>query len=128
MRYLGVDYGKKRIGIALSDEEGVIAFPRETLVIEDGADLVNMLCTIAKREQVKTVVIGLPPEVPGMDASIRREVYDLAESVRTRCDLFIELENEILSTKIARQYSTVNTDASAAALILQSFLDRKRIV
>lgn len=122
MRYLGIDYGKARVGIAISDEEGKIAFPRQVLPADE--TLSGKICMLLKEENIADVVLGLPEVPEGMDVSVRDEIQSFGEKLGIECNVTVYYVNEMLTTKIAAVHSKVNTDAAAAALILQSFLDR----
>lgn len=119
MRYLGVDYGERRIGVALSDPEGRIAFPHETV-----GDLGGVVDVI-RRESVEAVVIGLPLSLDGKDTDEARRVRSFAARLGESVQLPIVFENELFTTKIAEEHASAeNADAAAAAIILQSYLDR----
>lgn len=121
MRYLGIDYGSKRIGLALSDPEGRLAFPHSSV-----PDLGGVLAVIA-REGVGAVVIGMPVPFGGGESAQGRTVRAFAERLRAAVELPLEFENEVLTTKIAEEHAPPGkADASAAALILQSYLDKHR--
>ncbi len=119
MRYLGVDYGKRRIGLALSDPEGKIAFPHG--VVGHLSDVV----ALARTEGVGEIVVGLPRSSSGADTVEARSVRTFAAKLQSAVELPIAFEDERLTTKLARRHTPeANVDASAAALILQSYLDR----
>lgn len=120
MRYLGIDYGTKRIGLALSDPEGRLAFPGRTV-----SSLAEVIAAV-HRGNVQAVVIGLPRDRCGRDTqtalAARAFARELAESVQ----LPVTFEDEAFTTKIARQSSPEEkADAAAAALMLQSYLDKQ---
>lgn len=120
MRYLGVDYGRKRIGLALSDPGGVLAFPRGSV-----AD-VEKVAAFARAEGVGEIVIGLP-RVPGQeDPEGVQRVRKFADELRKKVQLPVAFEDELFTTRIAERHTArEHADASAAALILQSYLDRQ---
>ena len=121
MRFLGVDYGKKRIGVAFSDPGGLIAFPHGTL------KTFREVVAFIKKEEPEAIVVGLPVSFGGRASEQTREVRAFAERLREAVQLPIALENEILTTKIARRHTEPGkADAAAAAIILQAYLDRKR--
>lgn len=127
MKYLGIDYGGKRVGLALSDEEGRIAFPRETVENRGPAKLAGYLKKLISRENVEKVIVGLPLGQDGKDTEQTKQVRNFIEALHREITIPIELENELLTTSIARGEGVAkeHVDASAAALILQSYLDRK---
>lgn len=120
MRYLGIDYGEKRIGLALSDPEGRIAFPHATV-----GRLEDVLAVIA-RQGVGAIAIGLPLALDGVDTDETRTVRAFAARLAESVQLPIVFENEAFTTKIAEYHTArAKVDASAAALVLQSYLDRQ---
>lgn len=119
MRYLGVDYGSKRIGLALSDAEGCIAFPHS--VVGSIGDVV----AVARREGVGGLVIGLPVPFGGGSSRETAAVRAFAERLGKQVELPMVFENEVLTSAFAERSSGDEAaDAAAAALILQSYLDR----
>ena len=126
MRYLGVDYGKKRIGLALSDERGIIALPYAVLANDGSAGgTLASVARIVKKEKVGKAVVGLPRSFGGGLSLQAKETDEFARKLAQELNLPVELENEMLTTKIARRSTPrQKVDASAAALILQSYLDR----
>ena len=125
MRYLGIDYGHKRIGIALSDEGGRMAFPLTELSAEFG-NFVKEIRKIIKKESVGKIIIGLPITFGGKESFQTQAVREFGEELKKMLQLPMEYENEILSTKLAERGGSPKSkiNASAAAVILQSFLDR----
>ena len=120
MRYLGIDYGKARIGLALSDPGGLIAFPHT--VVHTPEEVIRE----AKAEGAEAVVVGLPLSFSGRPSAQAQGTRAFAAKLGQALQLPIEFENEVLTTKMAERSSEKHrADASAAALILQSFLDRK---
>lgn len=124
---MGVDFGAKRIGIAVSNPEGTIAFPRE--IIEGGAGAVQRIADSAKREEAETIVVGLPLGQGGKDTDQTMRVRAFARELRRVVSMPIEFENELLTTRLARigTHGSKSPDASAAALILQSYLDKQHV-
>jgi len=119
MRYLGIDYGKKRIGVALSDPGGLIAFPYGTV------KTFKEIVALVQKEEPESLVIGLPVPFGGRASEQTREVRAFAERLREAVQLPIAFENEVLTTKIARRHTEHGkADAAAAAIILQAYLDR----
>lgn len=127
-RFLGVDYGEVKTGVALSDESGSFAFPHSVITTSGLEDLADALAAIAAREGASGVVIGEPPRIEGMDSRVRETIHVLAETLARKSGLEVFLENEMFTTKIAEAHSKENADASAAALVLQSFLDRRKSI
>lgn len=130
MRYLGIDYGAKRIGIALSDEGGKIAFPRETLS-GDSEKIVEKIAEICEKEKVGRIVVGLPISFEGRETAQTEETKNFAEKLKKAISLPVESENEILTSRMVERdikegrIKKEKIDAASAAIILQSYLDKR---
>jgi putative Holliday junction resolvase len=131
MRVLGVDLGSVRVGVALSDRTGTLASP--LVVLPRTPDLHDRLASLVDEHEVEAVVVGLPRSLDGRErqaaATVRAEVRRLAD----RLAVPTHLQDERLSTvaahaglaaagRTARQRRGT-VDASAAAVLLQSWLD-----
>lgn len=125
MRILGIDYGSKRIGIALSDEGRQFAMP--LVVLNNSKNNLEEVIKIAKEKETTEIVIGESKNYKGEANTI------LGESLNFKMDLekqgfTVYLEPEFMTSANAERFQGKNDmlDASAAALILQSFLDKER--
>ena len=125
MRYLGIDYGEKRVGLALSDREGILGMPYKTI---SNKDLINNLKTIIKNENIEFVVVGLPLSLKMQNTSQTDKVVYFKKELEKYVDVPVEFENEFLTSVQAQKNGIENgdIDASSAALILQSYLDSKK--
>jgi len=123
MRFLGIDYGTKRIGISTSDDEGRLAFPR--LVLENNNKTIENLKSLIVEENIKTVVIGESKNYKMEDNEIMTDIYDLKKILEMELNIDVELHPEVLTSVQAEKMQGKNDmlDASAAAIILQSYLD-----
>lgn len=126
MKYLGIDHGERRIGIAVSDAGGNIAFPRK--VILKSSDALKEIMDLAEAESVSKIIVGLPLSPAGGDTGQTQKVREFAEALRKEIMLPVEFENELLTTHLAEKagIKKEHTDAAAAALILQSYLDKQK--
>jgi len=134
-RWLGVDWGRKRVGIALSDELGLIAHPRDTLEPTSLDDLVNSIATIVQSDPVEGVVLGLPQNMDGSEGPSAFTVRQLAERLQAQ-GLVVHFWDERLSSREAddklrsvspkKHRPKSDTDRAAAALVLQGFLTHRR--
>jgi len=122
MKILGVDYGKKWMGLAISDDERKMAFPYETL--ENNAKFFSYLNEVVKKEDIYKIVIGLPLNKQMKATSQTAEVENWAEKLIKEVELPIDFENEIMTTKAAKKLGVKNQHSAAAAILLQSYLDR----
>ncbi len=126
MRYLGIDYGTKKIGLALSDEAGAMGFPHSVMP-NDGRTL-DALRALIEQENVGAIVIGDSKDYDGNDNAVMEEARAFATQL-AEGGIPVHYEPEMLTTQEARRdFEGVRTnghavvDSSAAALILTSFL------
>ncbi len=124
MRILGIDYGTKRVGIAVSDEARQFALP--VSVIANTRSLVEEIEKIAKTNEVKEIVLGESRNYNGEPNAIFEEVDSLKHELERR-GFLVYFELEFMTSAQAERFQkkSPKIDASAAALILQSFLDKK---
>lgn len=139
MRVLGVDYGERRIGIALSDPTGTLATPLTTLTYRRGKRIpIKEIERIARDAEVERIVIGLPLDLSGAETARCATVRRLGGTLSDRLSVPVEYVDERFTSVEAEQLVRSSglrklererkerVDAAAAALILQSWLDRPR--
>lgn len=129
MRYLGIDYGAKRIGVAISDEEGRVAFPEAVVPNDDRA--LDTISDLVMARGVTTVVIGESLDFQNKPNEIQGEIDKFVKKLEQKeMEFDIIFEPEFLTSAQAVKITGKNerTDASAAALILQSYLDKKNLL
>ncbi len=126
MRLMGIDYGTKRVGIALSDDKGLMAFPHT--VLPNDASLMKKIEEIALREKVGQIVIGHSLDRKGGTNAVHDLVMDLVQDLTLQLGLPIELEPEQYTTQEAIRFQgrTDMTDAAAASIILNSYITRTK--
>jgi putative Holliday junction resolvase len=124
MRLLGIDYGDKRVGLALSDESGHFALPLK--VVENSSRLVADVVALCQERAVATVVIGESKNWQGQDNVIMKRVNYFVGKLR-EAGLTVVFEPELLTSAEAERLEgkTPMLDAAAAALILKSYIDRQ---
>lgn len=124
MRFLGIDYGSKRVGTALSDETGVLAFPHS--VIPNDERLIPALKKIVTEEGVTEIVMGESRDYKGKENPIMESILVCKEALERTTNLPVHLEPEFLTSAQAAYFQGKHDklDASAAAIILQAYLDR----
>ena len=124
MRFLGIDYGTKRVGIAFSDGEGQFAMP--FIVLNNNKDLINEIISIANKNNIKEIIIGESKNYKGEANSILEKSLEIKKTLENE-KFIVHLEPEFMTSMNAERFQGKNDmiDASAAALILQSFLDKK---
>jgi len=130
MKYIGIDYGTKKTGVALSDDAGTMGFPKGTYLTTPS--LVEELITLIREQGVGEAVIGESRDFSGEENSIAEDAKAFAATLGERAGIPVHFEPETLTTQAARRFpdgtrmpGSPDVDASAAALILTSFLERK---
>jgi len=132
MKFLAIDYGQKRTGIALSDPGGALAFPRATITMRGKDAFFAELFSLAEAEAAQAFVVGLPLRENGEDSETTRQARNMAARLKRRTPLPVYFMPEALSSHDAQSRlraagkngETIrNTlDKAAAAAILESFL------
>jgi putative Holliday junction resolvase len=141
MKYLGIDFGTKRIGLALSDDGGTLAFPKE--IIPNNKDTVSVIGDIIDKEKIEEIVIGESLDLSGMPNKLAKDTDLFIVALTEKYFLPIHKQKEFLTSVEARKageskrdyeksesHSRMKkekgdkVDGSAAALILQRYLDQ----
>lgn len=125
-RLLGIDYGHKRVGLAISDEMRGMAFPHK--VFSNDNALVKNICTVIAEQKVGEIVIGHSLDREGNPNSIHDKVETLMLDLTLETGLPIHLEPEQYTTQAALRIQGRNamTDAAAATLILDNYIVRTK--
>ena len=142
MRFLGIDFGTKRIGLALSDENGTLAFPKE-IITNDGEALARVM-DFVQRENIGGIVIGESTNFSGRPNKLSSKIKIFTDELSRKIKLPIHRQKEFLTSVEARRSKdgkkdshispshsrikkkkSTEVDALAAALILQRYLDQK---
>jgi putative Holliday junction resolvase len=128
MKYLAIDYGKKKVGIATSDEGGEMAFP--CMVIENNKMLLTEIRQLCKELKIGAIVMGESLDQNGKPNAIAKDARAFAVQLEDTLDLPLSFEKEWMTSVHARamQEGKEIVDDSAAALILQRYLDKKNKV
>lgn len=135
MKYLALDVGDVRIGIAMSDMLGIIANGYETYVRKKNESDFVYLNELVKNNEIGTVVVGLPVNMSGDEGNRAKIVRDFAAELQKHIDIPIVFQDERLSTvsaerilleaDVSRNKRKTVIDKIAATIILQSYLDKK---
>lgn len=133
MRYLALDLGDRRIGVALSDPTGLLARPFMTLRRASRAEDFTRLNALVAEQQVGTVVVGLPLNLDGSDSQQTAWVRDYSAALAAALPVPVLLWDERLTSVEAaerlrargKRPARQELDAAAAAVILQSYLDAR---
>ncbi len=126
MRILGIDYGSKRVGVAISDPDRKFALP--VSVILNTPTLLDEIEKIAIDHEVKEMVMGESRNYKGEPNEILLDSMDFKQRLEQK-GFIVNLELEFMTSVQAERWQGRGklTDASAAAIILQSYLDRTRV-
>jgi putative Holliday junction resolvase len=124
-RYLGIDYGSKRIGIAISDETNSFAFPLR--VLENTGSLIDDIYLMCEANKVTEIVVGESLNFVQKENKIMEEIKPFVKNLEEKLSLPVHMHPEFLTSQEADRLQGRNSkrDASAAALILKSYLDLK---
>jgi len=133
MRYLAIDYGTKRTGLAICDSGETIASP--LTVIQGQKELLKKIAEVVENENVEAVVLGLPLNMTGTESAQTRLVFKFAEQLKDYLHIPVHFQDERLSSfsaeekltsaKFTRGKKRKRLDAVAAAEILEAFLEQK---
>ncbi len=123
MKILAIDYGKRWIGLAISDDERRMAFPYKTLI--NDKKLFSSFNEIVKKEDIYKIVIGLPLNKQMKPTQQTTETENWARELIKKVEIPIDFENEIFTSKAANKLGAKNQHAAAAAIFLQDYLDRQ---
>ena len=132
-RLLGVDPGKKRVGIAISDENKLVSTPLKTIKKKNNIDLMNEILEIIKENDIKGIVVGNPINMDGSKGPSSQSAKDFAKNLSNFISIPIVMWDERLSSQAAFNLSSsldINTtkkveklDQNAASFILQGAID-----
>jgi len=137
MRILGLDYGEKRIGVAVSDELGLTAQGLETVLRKNTAHDMERIGKIARELGAEKIVVGYPLRLNGEEGIQCEKVKRFAARLETALSIPVEFQDETLTTKeaesiliqanVRREKRKLLVDKLAASIILQSYLDLNRV-
>jgi len=135
MRYLAIDYGTKRTGLAICDRAETIVSP--LAVIQGQKELLKKIAEVIETERVEAVVLGLPLNMTGSESSQTKLVFKFAEQLKDYLHIPVHFQDERLSSfgaeerlasaKFTRGKKRKRLDAVAAAEILEAFLEQKTL-
>lgn len=136
-RCLGIDFGTRRIGLALSDPTGTLATPLTFVENTRPKEVVAKLQELVQAHGVKTIVIGLPRNMDGSYGPSAQKVRDFITQIQPHLPAQIIPQDERLTTAqaskdlsqmgLSQKDLRMKIDSSSAALILQQFLDRTHL-
>ena len=126
MKYLGIDFGSKKVGFAQSDDEGRLAFP--LMISANDKSLLKDTLELVREMKFSTVVIGESVDTKGKPNAIAKEARAFGTQIENAMDVKIVFEKEWYSTVEARKQpgkeGNHEVDDQAAAIVLQRYLDK----
>jgi len=136
MRVLGVDAGERRIGLALSDASGLIASPLEVVTVREGEDPTALVLDRTRESGAECIVVGMPIDLRGEEGVAAQRMAAFVGRLRAATELPVDVSDERMTSAVAARSMQEaglterdrrgQVDKVAAALILQTWLDRRR--
>lgn len=136
VRILGVDWGERRIGLAVSDPSGTIASGLDTVSVRSADDAVERVAAVARAEEVERVVVGLPLLMSGQRGSAAEAAQSFADALARRTGLPVATYDERLTSALSARrlketgvrtgHARKKVDQGAAVALLESYLLRLR--
>lgn len=134
-RVIGIDYGQKRVGVAVSDDSDSFAFPYTLL--ENDEHLLNNIIELATKQAAQVIVLGEGDNPAGGENTITRRIALFGEALKMQSGLAVVYVSEAFSSAAARRVheemdktrktKRYTVDSQAAAIILQSYLDQRQL-
>jgi putative Holliday junction resolvase len=135
-RILAVDWGQRRIGLAVSDPQGIIATGLPTLVVRGPADAIVRVAAVAAEREIERIVVGLPLLLSGARGEAAENAQRFADALAERTGLAVDTYDERLTSALSerrlrevggrRGRQRTRVDQGAAVALLESYLLRVR--
>jgi putative Holliday junction resolvase len=135
MRVLAIDHGTKRMGLALSDELGIVAQPLEAAPAEPFAQFLSRLKEIIQERQVELVLVGMPRNMDGSYGQAALKVQEFVAVLKEAIVIPVQTWDErltsaqanrfLIQADVSRKARKTKVDKTAAAILLQSYLDNR---
>lgn len=135
MKAMGIDFGEKRVGLALSDADGRYAIPWKTLARQSDQQVIEELGALAAEESISLIVVGDPRKLDGSSGPQSKRVAAFSKKLAASLDLPLETVNESLTSHealarlrdagLTARQSRKQVDSLAAQILLQEALDRR---
>ncbi len=136
MRILGLDPGRRRIGVAVSDETELIATPRGVIVVKYPDQVFKAISRLVEENEAGKVVVGLPLQLNGQEGIEARRARNFGAGLEKFLTIPVDFMDErltsveadrlLIEAGVKARKRRANLDATAAAIILQAYLDSKR--
>lgn len=136
MRTLGLDIGEKRIGVALSDSEGILATALTVIERKSDDAALKRIIALAEEHEIERIVVGLPISLDGRMGPQAQRVQSFADMLNERTELPVvtwderfstfDAERVLMEAGLKRDKRKKRLDSVAAAFILQGYIDREK--
>jgi putative Holliday junction resolvase len=130
-----LDLGAARVGVAVSDDLGMMAHPRGFLAAKPRPALLSALAELVKEEDIRRIVVGFPLDMRGTEGEAARRARHIAQDIAdaTGCEIellderltTVEAQRQITDSGLKREKARARIDEAAAVTILQAWLDRR---
>jgi putative Holliday junction resolvase len=135
VRYLAIDHGQKRTGLAISDSSETLVSPHSVIETTNEEELLRRILDIINSEEIDAIVVGLPVNMDDTEGPRAQQVRQFSLTLQKRTDKVVHLHDERLSSfeadylagdlELTRKKKKKRLDAIAAAAILRSFFEQK---
>ncbi|MGY8751512.1 MAG: Holliday junction resolvase RuvX [Fidelibacterota bacterium] len=135
-RYLAIDHGSKRIGLAISDPMKIIAKPFKTITYNNLDEFFTLFIKILEEKDVECIVLGLPIGMKGQETLQTKNVLEFQKKLKLKIKIPVFLherlsslsaKKSLIQQKIKTGHNKSKIDETAAAIFLQQFLDTNRL-
>lgn len=135
MRILGLDFGTKRIGVAMSDPMAIVAQGVKSIIVQDEARAIDEICALARENGVEEIVVGQPLNMDGSESRMAKEAALFAEKLKTASGVpvkmwderltSLQIERDLVFMDVSRAKRKKINDMLAAQIILQNYMDSR---
>jgi putative holliday junction resolvase len=135
MRLLGIDFGLKRVGLAVSGPSGNLVFPLKTIVRTTRQAMFDELLNLISEENIEAIVLGIPLGPEGEETLTMSQILNFKKSLERRVDLPVHIINEAFTSceamdimkqrRVKHDKIKQSLDQVAAVLILETFLNQR---
>ena len=131
MQYLGIDYGSKRVGLAIGDDDTKLSRPIDALLLSSVDEFIPKIKNFLTTNQIDRIVLGLPRGLDGQDTRQTQEVMIICDKLKKELLIPITLQDEAMTSEIAKERLSLSkkivkqgeVDSEAASIILQDYLN-----
>ena len=131
MQYLGIDYGNKRVGLAIGDDNTKLSRPIDALLLSSVDEFIPKIKNFLTTNQIDRIVLGLPRGLDGQDTRQTQEVMIISDKLKKELLIPVTLQDEAMTSELAKERLSLSkkivkqgeVDSEAASIILQDYLN-----